>query len=87
MLNSIMLVGRLKEMKNDTLTITVPRSYKNKDGKYDNDNIVVHLFGKIAENIKEYCHRGDVLGIKGSIREGNIIEAEKISFLSSKSNK
>ena len=87
MVNSVMLVGRLKEFKEENLTLTVPKAYKNEKGKYENDNLIIHISGGLAKNVKSYCHRGDVVGIRGRICEGNIIEAEKISFLSSKSNK
>jgi len=87
MVNSVMLVGRLKEFKNENLTLTVARPYKNEKDKYENDNLIIHISGGLAKNVKSYCHRGDVVGIRGSVREGNIIEAEKITFLSSKVNK
>ena len=85
MLNQCILVGRLKEWKNDnTITLTVPRSYKNENGEYDNDYIDVVIEGRINENTKEYCHKNDLVGIKGRIQQkDNNIEliAEKLSFL------
>lgn len=52
------------------------------------------LFKGIAENTVEYCHKGDLLGIKGRIQTRKIedetpkqvmeVIAEKVTFLSSK---
>ena len=104
MLNQIVLVGRLtrditvnksgKGSKVATITLAVPRSFKNADGVYDTDFIDCVIFDSIAENTKEYCSKGDIVGVKGRVqskleeKEGkkeNIIEiiAEKVTFLSS----
>lgn len=97
MLNQAVLVGRLvekpREMINQKLFITlaVPRTYKNVSGDYDIDFVDVMLYKNIAENTKEYCDKGDLLGIKGRIesevvdnKKYTIIVAEKVTFLSSK---
>lgn len=100
MLNQIVLVGRLvqdpeiKELENGQrvsyITLSVPRSYKNSDGIYEIDFIPCMAWNNMADNLKEYCKKGDLLGIKGRIQtrqeeDKNIIEivAEKVSFLSS----
>ena len=86
MLNQCVLVGRLKEWKADNmLTIAIPRSYKNEDGEYDTDFIDITIDGKIQESTKEYCHKGDILGVKARIESGNKLIAEKVTFLSSRS--
>lgn len=104
MLNQIVLVGRLvqdpeiKELENEQrvsyITLAVPRSYKNADGIYETDFIPCMVWNNIADNVKEYCKKGDLLGIKGRIQtrqeeDKNIIEivAEKVSFLSSRKEK
>ena len=106
MLNQIVLVGRLtqdpeiKELENgkkvSNITIAVPRSFKNADGVYETDFISCILSDSIAENTSEYCHKGDIIGVKGRLqqttyedKEGNEVSkleviAEKITFLSSK---
>ena len=104
MLNQIVLVGRLTRnitvnksengVKVATITLAVPRSFKNSDGVYDTDFIDCVVFDSIAENTSEYCSKGDIVGVKGRVqsrleeKEGkkeNIIEiiAEKVTFLSS----
>ncbi|MGE5456331.1 MAG: single-stranded DNA-binding protein [Ignavibacteriales bacterium] len=106
MLNQTVIVGRIvKEpelIENETgkkvsnLTIAVPRSYKNKDGKYDTDFIDCTLWSGLAENTVEYCKKGDLVGVKGRIEtdfyereDGSTVKntkvvAEKVTFLSSK---
>lgn len=105
MLNQIVLVGRLIEnpieVSKDKVTITlaIPRSYKNKKGEYDTDFIDITLWSGIASNTLEYCKKGDLIGVKGSVHSNDnkdknsekkyIMEivAEKVTFLSSKASK
>lgn len=108
MLNQTVLVGRLvkdpelKETETGNkmthITLAVPRSYKNVDGEYDTDFISCVLWKGIAENAVEYCHKGDLVGIKGRLQSRNIetdterkqiteLVAEKVTYLSSKSKK
>ena len=109
MLNQFVGVGRLvaepsaKEMEDgkkvSNITIAVPRSYKNENGEYDTDFVDVVLWNGIAENTAEYCHKGDIIGVKGRIqtstyetedgekRKSTQIVAEKITFLSSNKEK
>ena len=78
MLNQVVLVGRLtREIqinKADTgkkianITLAVPRSFKNMDGLYDTDFIDCILWDSVATNTSEYCHKGDILGVKGRIQ-------------------
>ena len=73
MLNHAVLVGRLVEKPREMvkqkifITLAVPRPYKNTVGEYDTDFVDVMLYKNIAENAKEYCDKGDLLGIKGRI--------------------
>lgn len=95
MLNQLVLVGRLtkdvevKEIgdkKVSTVVIAVPRPFKNADGEYETDFIACNVWNGIAENMAEYCKKGDLLGVKGRIesKDNNIyIVAEKVTFLSS----
>lgn len=99
MLNQVIMVGRiakeleLKELENGRkeldILLSVSRSYKNANGEYDIDLIPCVAYGSIAENTKDYCKKGDLIGIKGSLRaseEDNriYIIAEKLTFLSTK---
>lgn len=108
MLNQTVLVGRLvrdpelRETNNGhkvtNITLAVPRSFKNSDGKYDNDFIDCVLWKGIAENTTEYVKKGDLLGVKGHLqtheyeedeKKKHVMEvvAEKVTFLSSKKEK
>lgn len=106
MLNQVVLVGRLTsdlEVKKTesgkkvvSLTLAVPRSYKNVDGEYDTDFLDIVLWDTIAENTVEYCRKGDMVGVKGRLqastyeaedgskRKVTEVVAERVSFLSSK---
>lgn len=97
MLNQIVLVGRIvsdpqineteNEKKFTTITLAVPRSYKNEDGTYETDFIPCVLWNTVAVNTCEYCKKGDLVGVKGriqNIEEKLDVVAEKITFLSSR---
>lgn len=106
MLNQTVLVGRLVKdpelyvtengNKVTNITLAVPRSYKNSEGEYDTDYINCVLWKGIAENTTEYCHKGDLLGVKGRIQTRTYetddevkkyvteVVAEKVTYLSSK---
>lgn len=104
-MNNVVLVGRLVEdprvidtetgRQMTSVTIAVTRNYKNPEGIYETDFIKCILWNGIASNTCEYCHMGDVIGIKGRLQTGSYenedkqkvyfteVVAEKVSFLSS----
>ena len=109
MMNNVIVVGRLvknielKEKENGgkycDFTLAVTRSYKNCEGCYDTDFIDFKAFHNNAEQVAEWCFKGDLIGVRGRI-ETELIEneigekkkitfivADKISFLSSNMNK
>ena len=108
MLNQIVLVGRLVKTpelrvtdtgkKTSTITLAVPRNYKNINGEYDTDFLDCTLWTNVAENTSEYCQVGDMLGVKGRVQTRIItqddgtkkkkteIVAEKVTFLAQASS-
>ena len=93
-MNQVILVGRIvndptiEENEKCILTIAVTRSFKNADGVYETDLIPCLIWNGIVSNVCDYCHKGDVVGIKGRLQtKDNILEviAEKVTFLSNKS--
>ena len=108
MLNQVVLVGRLvrdfeihvtdKNKKVATITLAVPRSFKNMNGEYDTDFVDCVLWDSVAASTVRYCNKGDIVGVKGRIQT-RIVEkaenkkylieiiAEKVTFLSSNKNK
>ena len=103
-LNQVVLVGRIvKEpelyetkdgYKNTSITLAVPRTFKNVDGEYETDFIMCLLWRGIAERVCEYCHKGDLIGVKGHLQSSSYekdevkvykteVIAEKVTFLSS----
>lgn len=83
MLNQCVLVGRVKELKNNTLILAVSKSFKNEKGVYETDFINITLIGSIINNVNEYCNKGDIVGVKARVETGNKLIAEKITFLTS----
>ena len=96
MLNQVVMCGRLtsdpeiNEVENGrkvtTITLAVPRSYKNAEGVYETDFIKCTLWNGIAKTTAEYCEKGDLVGIKRRLQctDSKLeVIAEKVSFLSS----
>ena len=94
MLNQFIIVGRIVkdlEKESNVITIAIPRHYKNEDGEYETDFVDVAIDGTLAKTTIEYCKKGDIIGVKGSIISEisndirkMILVAEKVTFLSSK---
>ena len=108
MLNQIVLVGRLTKdpeiithdnnIKRTAVDLAVPRSYKNVNGEYETDFIPCVLWQGIAENVVNYCQKGDLVGVKGRVQAREYttedahhsvteLVAEKVTFLSTKKEK
>lgn len=98
MLNNVTLVGRISEIgelikeengeRSLEIIIAVPRSHKSDNGEYETDFIETTLTDSMAINTKEYCNKGDLIGIKGRLEVNNgklVIMTERLTFLSSKS--
>ncbi len=101
MLNQVIFVGRLisnpsvvelGDKKVAEVTIAVPRNYKNENGEYETDFIPLTIWNAIAENVCEYCKKGDLIGVKGRIESRPStsgdelvmsVVVEKVTFLSS----
>ena len=108
MLNQVVLVGRLtenptiielKDGKKETIvTLAVQRTFKNAEGVYETDFIKCILWNAVATSTKEYCHKDDIVGIKGRLQVNSYedkdgekkysteVIAEKVTFLSSKAD-
>lgn len=108
MLNCIMIQGRftadpeLRFTQGNTAVLTVSlavqRSRKNQDGEYPTDFINVVLWGKTAEMVSQWFHKGDMAIVRGRLesrkwqdKHGNNrteweVQAEQIEFAGSKSN-
>ncbi len=76
--------------------LAVNRDYKNADGEYECDFINCVLYGKIAETVNAYVHKGDKLAVEGRIQTRNYedkdgnkriateVITDKVEFLSTK---
>lgn len=99
-MNYICLVGRIvntpsleKDEKGNyfcDITLAVARYYKNYEGVYDTDFIKCRLYESVAEKTCEYCCKGDLVSVKGSLSSlpGDCIYviANNVSYLA-KGNK
>lgn len=108
MLNDLILVGRLTReitvfttdtgKKVGTLSLAVPRSFRNMDGVYETDFISCTLWEEKAKIASTYCHVGDIVGVKGRLQSKTMeteigrrtlleVVAERVTFLSSNQKK
>lgn len=104
-MNTLMIVGRLAKdveiKKLDSgkevtkICVAVNRSFKSVDGTYGTDFIDCTLWDEVAINVGEYCHKGDLVGIRGRLQTSfyekdkvnhKVLDviAEKVSFISSR---
>lgn len=108
-MNNVTLVGRLtgepevKENNDGTcrtsIVVAVSRDYKNSDGVYDADFIKCILWNGIASATRDYCHKGDVVGIKGKLQSRSYetennekkhvteVVVDKVTFITSNAKK
>lgn len=91
MSNMVVLVGKLTYIYDTDSIIevtTVRQTGEEDQTKQDTIAIPVLVTESMMKHMKEYCNIGDIIGVKGSIKNrdnGIIIVGEKLSFLSSKS--
>lgn len=106
-MNRIELIGRLTKdpelrytgnnLAICNFTIAVHRPFKNESGEYEADFILCKAFKKRGETINQYCKKGDLIGIEGSIRTGSYekdgqkmysteIMVDNVQFLSPNTN-
>jgi hypothetical protein len=82
MLNQFTLVGKIdKMMGNNEIILNVKDEYKT-NGEYKNNYIAIGISYNLMQNIKHDCIEGDVIGVRGTIKNGNFLIGEKITFLS-----
>lgn len=83
-MNQFVLIGKYIEDKGSYFTLNVTSSTKNDNGEYENYKIMIAISDNINNNLKEYVSKGDVIGVKGHISNNNVLQADKITFLTSK---
>ena len=77
-MNKVELVGRLTrdpELRTTasgsnvaSFTVAVNRPVSSQNGERQADFISCSVWNKQAENLAKYCHKGDLIGVEGSIR-------------------
>ena len=90
-MNQVILVGKLVNepiIDDDTCTISlaVPRYFKNEDGTYETDYIPICIQKRNMFNFaKEFLKKDSIVGIRGRAQmDGNYLKiiAEKMTFMS-----
>ena len=105
--NLVYLIGRLtedpevkkidEEKSRLSMNLAVQRSYKNEEGIYETDFIRCILWNGVASHTSEYCHKGDLVGIRGRLQTRSYedngetkyiteVIVDRVSFLASKKN-
>ncbi len=107
-MNKVLLVGRLTRdpelrttpsgMAVTRFTIAVSQNFTNKNGERGADFINCSAWGRQADNISKYCHKGSLVSAEGRIRTGSYdaqdgtkrytteVVCDTVNFLSSKNN-
>lgn len=78
-MNRVVLIGRLtrdpelrytpgKGTAVSTFTLAVDRRMPNKDGQREADFVPVVAWGKIGENVANYCSKGKLVGVSGRLQ-------------------
>lgn len=71
---------QLKTAKNGNhfvaFSIAVKRNYKDKENKYPVDYPKFVIWGKGAELLYKYCHKGSRLGIEAQFRNNNYLNSD-----------
>lgn len=113
-MNNLCMIGRICSDINTKYTpngddvicilntnIAVPdrNSKKDENGNYETDFFKIVCFGKLAETIETYCKKGDLIAIRGKLKNNNYtnkdgqkvysneIHIDEIEFLEKKKDK
>lgn len=84
MLNNLVLVGKIIEVKNDMFYLEVQRSYRNYVGIYDADVFVCNIWSGIKDSLSNSCIKDDIIAIKGRLENKDnriMIIVERVAFL------
>lgn len=91
--NLVYLIGRVAEINTNyidesiTIKVGVVRDVKDDEGLYQTDFFRCEISNELSKKCVEYLRKGDLIGIKGSLRNDTIdnvkILVDKCTFLSS----
>ena len=104
-MNEVVLTGRLTKnveliekgnIQLANFSLAVQRDYKNQKGDYEVDFIECSVFGAIAKTLSQCTNKGDLIGVRGSLRVNKwttsdgknrysqVVNVSKVTFLSPK---
>jgi len=103
MLNNVILIGHIARepaleetttgKKVTTITLAIPRSFKNVQGVYETDFVLCRLWEALAKNVVTNCKKGSLIAIKGRLQTRHFendeskrvyvteVIAERVNFL------
>lgn len=92
MFNQVFLVGRIAEdYSKDSSILTVEIKKNGTDNMFETESVDVTIKGSISQSLSQYCKKGDIIGIKGTVQsiiednvKKNLIVANKITLMNSK---
>lgn len=80
-MNKALLVGRLTRdpelrttpggMAVTRFTVAISEPFTNRNGERETNFINCSAFGRQADNISKYCHKGSLVSVEGRIRTGS----------------
>ena len=91
-MNKVILLGRMvkdpevRYTQGDNATATarfsvaINRKFKNAEGNYDADFINCVCFGKTAEFVEKYFHKGDMMALVGRIQTGSYTNKDGVKI-------
>jgi len=87
-LNQIFLVGKIinMELKEKEIYLMLSVGKKDKNGVYETSLIPCRLIGSMVNVTQEYCKKGNIVGIKGSLENKDdklYVMTDKLSILKS----
>ena len=107
-MNKVLLVGRLTKdpelrttpggLSVTRFTIAVTEPFTNKNGERETNFISCSAFGRQADNISKFCHKGIMVSAEGRIRTGSYdaqdgtkrytteVVCDRVNFLTPKGN-
>ena len=78
------IIGEKYNRKELTIKLAVKRDLKNSRGLFVINVLEIKIPREFAENVCEYCQKGDIIGINGFIGSGGTLYADRVTFISGK---
>ena len=94
MYNYVMLMGTVVKVKPEfvvnekyvSLTLSCTRPFRNSEGEYESDELVIRCYDLLGEVVQEHLKEGTKVTVKGRLRPSNhdglcLIIGERVMFM------